>query len=119
MIIWNDKQPIYIQIRQRIIDLILSGGAKEDEPLPSVRQIAADFSVNPLTVTKAYQSLLELEVIEKKRGVGMFLSTDARKKLLKYEKEQFINQEWPNIAKRIEALGLSAKDLITKNTRKK
>ena len=117
MIIWNDKQPIYIQVRQRIIDLILSGGAKLNEALPSVRQISADLSVNPLTITKAYQSLVELGIVEKRRGLGMFLAKNARKKLLKYEQEKFINEDWPLIAKQIKSLELDISDLINRKNK--
>ncbi len=117
--IWNDKQPIYIQIRQRIIDLILSNSVKANEALPSVRQISTDLSVNPLTITKAYQSLVELGIIEKRRGLGMFLAKNARKELLKLEQEKFINQEWPLITKQIKMLELNIDDLKDKKIREK
>ncbi|HHG90720.1 MAG TPA: GntR family transcriptional regulator [Devosia sp.] len=110
---WNDTQPIFIQIRQIIIDLILRGEGKDDEALPSVRQISAELSVNPLTVTKAYQSLVELGVIEKRRGLGMFLTPKAREKLLRHEREKFLSQEWPRIVAQIKSLELNIADLVS------
>ncbi len=110
---WNDTQPIFIQIRQIIIDLILRGEGKDDEALPSVRQISAELSVNPLTVTKAYQSLVELGVIEKRRGLGMFLTPKAREKLLRHEREKFLSEEWPRIVAQIKSLELNMADLVS------
>ncbi len=112
MVAWNDTQPIFIQIRQRIIDLILSGGVDEEEPLPSVRQVSAELAVNPLTVSKSYQSLVELGVIEKRRGLGMFLSKNARTILLEHERDKFLNEDWPRIHSQINSLGLDLKDLL-------
>ncbi len=119
MTAWNDTQPIFIQIRQRIIDLILSGQADPDEALPSVRQISSELAVNPLTVTKSYQSLVELGVVEKRRGLGMFLAPDAREKLLKHERDKFLNEEWPRISARINALGLDVGQLLHKDAGEK
>ncbi len=113
MVSWNDQQPIFIQVRQLIINLILSGATKPEQALPSVRQISADLSVNPLTVTRAYQSLVELGVVEKKRGLGMFLTTDARKKLLTHEREKFLTEDWPRIVAQIKSLELNLDDLMT------
>ncbi|WP_029040854.1 GntR family transcriptional regulator [Cucumibacter marinus] len=118
MVQFNETQPIFLQIRQRIIALILNGVVKQDEALPSVRQVAGDLSVNPLTVTKAYQSLVDLGIIEKRRGLGMFVVNGARDKLLEHERDQFLNEEWPRIAERIEALGLSLETLIKKGSSK-
>lgn len=112
MTVWNDTQPIYIQIRQIIIDLILKGEQKNEQALPSVRHISTELSVNPLTVTKAYQSLVELGIVEKKRGLGMFLTSNARKQLLRHEREKFLGGEWPRISARIKTLGLSVADLM-------
>ncbi|MGJ8527680.1 GntR family transcriptional regulator [Maritalea sp.] len=109
---WNETQPIFIQIRTRIGALILNKTAKEDEALPSVRQIATDLSVNPLTVTKAYQSLVELGVVEKRRGLGMFVAQGAREILLKHEREKFLTEEWPRIVIQIKALDLDLKELL-------
>lgn len=109
---WNETQPIFVQIRERLTDMILSAAVKEGEALPSVRQIATDLSVNPLTVTKAYQSLVDLGVIEKRRGLGMFVAEGARKELLAHEREAFLKNEWPRIVKQIKALNLDIEDLM-------
>lgn len=109
---WNETQPIFLQIRQQVIDLILNGTVPEGEALPSIRQASADLSVNPLTVTKAYQSLVDVGVIEKKRGLGMYVTTGARKALLAHERETFLTEEWPRVKKQIEALELDLKDLL-------
>ena len=119
MTVWNDTQPIFIQIRQRIIDLILAGDGNTQEALPSVRAISSELSVNPLTVTKSYQSLVELGVIEKRRGLGMFLTENARTKLLKHEREKFLRDEWPRIHAQIKGLNLSVSDLIEKQEESK
>ena len=116
MTTWNDKQPIFIQIRQRIIDLILTGEGKTDEALPSVRQISAELAVNPLTVTKSYQSLVDLGIVEKKRGLGMFLTPNARAELLAHEREIFLNEEWPRISAQIKALDLDMSSLLQGKT---
>lgn len=118
MVQWNDSQPIFIQIRQRIIELILNKTIKEGEAVPSIRQIATDLSVNPLTVTKAYQSLVDAELVEKKRGLGMYVKTGARAALLAQERERFLADEWPRILKQIEALGLELGDLMGKEVAK-
>lgn len=118
MVTWNDTQPIFIQIRQRIIDLILSGGVDGENPLPSVRQISAELAVNPLTVSKSYQSLVELGVVEKRRGLGMFLSKDARIILLKHERNKFLNEDWPRIHSQIKSLDLDLKDLLQSASKK-
>ena len=89
---FNDSQPIFVQIRQRIVEMILSKTAEEGEALPSVRQIAADLSVNPLTVTKAYEALVDIGVVESRRGMGMFVNTGARDKLLAHEREKFLER---------------------------
>ena len=115
---FNDSQPIYLQIRQRIIELILGGRLGEDRALPSVRQIATDLSVNPLTVTRAYQSLVDLGVIETRRGLGMFATRDARTSLLKHERTKFLSEEWPRILHQIEQLGLDATKLLHKEAKK-
>lgn len=108
---WDDNQPIYWQLREKTVAAILDGTLAENEPLPSVRQVAVDFQVNPLTVSKAYQSLVEDELVEKRRGVGMFVCEGARKRLLASERERFINEEWPRLAARLEQLGLDIEDL--------
>lgn len=115
---WNDTQPIFLQIRQQIIELILKKAIDEGEAVPSIRQVATDLSVNPLTVTKAYQSLVDTGIIEKKRGLGMFVKTGARAELLALEREKFLNEEWPRIRSQIEALGLKAQDLLAQGDAK-
>ena len=111
---WNETQPIFLQIRQQLVEMILNGSILAGEAMPSVRQIAMDLSVNPLTVTKAYQSLVDLEVVIKKRGLGMFVEKDARAKLLSHERSKFLTEEWPRIRAQIETLELDQKDLFDK-----
>jgi len=111
---WNESQPIFLQIRQQLIEMILNGSISDGEAMPSVRQIAMDLSVNPLTVTKAYQSLVELDVVVKKRGLGMFVEEKARTKLLVHERSKFLAEEWPRIRAQIEALELDQDELFEK-----
>jgi GntR family transcriptional regulator len=108
---WNDHQPIYRQLRERVVHMILDGVLKEDDPLPSVRNVAAEYRVNPLTVLKAYQELVDEELVEKRRGLGMFVKTGARDLLLKGERQKFLTDEWPRVAEKIQRLGLTQKDL--------
>jgi GntR family transcriptional regulator len=115
---WRDDQPIFIQIRQRMIEMILNGTINEGDALPSVRQIATDLSVNPLTVTKSYEALVDLGIVEKRRGLGMFVTEGARTALLAHEREKFLAEDWPAILTRISALGLNAKDLLNKGEQK-
>jgi GntR family transcriptional regulator len=110
---FHTSQPIFVQIRQRLTEMILRGQVPEGEALPSVRQIAADLSVNPLTVTKAYDALVEIGVVEKRRGLGMFVKEGARAELLAHERRQFLKEDWPRIAARIRALELDMKQLLT------
>lgn len=110
---WNETQPIFVQIRERLTNMILSMSVEEGEALPSVRQIATDLSVNPLTVTKAYQSLVDLGVIEKRRGLGMFVAEGAHKELLTHEREAFLKNEWPRIVKQIKALDFDIAELMS------
>jgi GntR family transcriptional regulator len=114
---FNETQPIFVQIRQRIAQMILSQTAREGEALPSVRSIAADLSVNPLTVTRAYDSLVDLGVVESRRGMGMFVAAGARDKLLAHERQVFLHEEGPRIRTQIEALGLDL-DTLLKEPRK-
>src|SRR6476620_1002620 len=110
---WNDSQPIYRQLRDRGVHMILDGVLKEGDPLPSVRNVAAEYRVNPLTVLKAYQQLADEQLVEKRRGLGMFINTGARALLLKAERERFLTEEWPVINATIQRLGLTPKDLLT------
>ena len=109
---FHTSQPIFVQIRQRLSDMILRGQVREGEALPSVRQIAADMSVNPLTVTRAYDALVDIGVVEKRRGLGMFVTEGAREQLLAHERQQFLKEDWPRIAARIRALDLDLKQLL-------
>ena len=108
---WNDSQPIYRQLRDRGVHMILDGVLKEGDPLPSVRNVAADSRVNPLTVMKGYQQLVDEGLVETRRGLGMFVKPGARDQLLKGERQKFLNDEWPRIAEKIERLGLTQKEL--------
>lgn len=109
---FHDTQPIFLQIRQRIIEMILNKTAREGEALPSVRQISADLSVNPLTVTKAFEGLVGIGVVESRRGMGMYVSEGAREKLLAHERQKFLAEDWPRIFARIEALELDPAQLL-------
>jgi GntR family transcriptional regulator len=109
---WNDHQPIYRQLRDRMVALILEGALKEGDPLPSVRVVAADYRLNPLTVLKGYQQLVDERLVEKRRGLGMFVSGGARRLLLAGERQRFLNDEWPHILAVIHRLGFSAEELF-------
>ena len=108
---WDDSLPIYRQLRDRVVAMILEGVLKEGDPLPSVRSVAADFRLNPLTVLKGYQQLVDEQLVEKRRGRGMFVSTGARQALMKDERQRFLEDEWPKIHATIQRLGLSQDDL--------
>jgi GntR family transcriptional regulator len=109
---WNDSQPIYRQLRDRVVAMILDGVLKEGDPLPSVRNVAAEHRVNPLTVLKGYQQLVDEGLVESKRGLGMFVNAGARKLLLKAERQRFLGEEWPRVRATIERLGLTASELL-------
>ena len=110
---WNDSQPIYRQLRDRVVAMILDGVLKEGDPLPSVRNVAAEYRVNPLTVLKGYQELVDEQLIETRRGLGMFVNAGARNLLLKAERKKFLSEEWPRVAATIERLGITQKELET------
>jgi GntR family transcriptional regulator len=114
---FHSGQPIFVQIRQRLIEMILQRTVAEGEALPSVRQISADLSVNPLTVTKAFEALVDIGVVEKRRGLGMFVSQGARALLMAHEREKFLNEEWPRITAQIAALELDVEKLLSKAER--
>ena len=109
---WNDDQPIYRQLRDRVVAMILEGALKEGDPLPSVRTVAADYRVNPLTVLKGYQELVDEELVESRRGLGMFVREGARALLLKSERKNFLKEEWPRIQATIQRLGLKTEELL-------
>jgi len=116
---WNESQPIYRQLRDRVIAMILDGVLKEGDPLPSVRTVAAEYRVNPLTVLKSYQELVDEALVEKRRGLGMFVVEGARNVLLKGERQKFLEEDWPRIYESIQRLGLSAEELLNGASRKK
>ncbi|HEU4663145.1 MAG TPA: GntR family transcriptional regulator [Dokdonella sp.] len=111
-IAWNDSTPIYRQLRDRVVAMILDGVLKQGDPLPSVRQVAGDFQINPITVSKAYQELVDENLVEKRRGLGMYVTDGARDALLKSERERFLREEWPILSARLDRLGLSLGELM-------
>jgi GntR family transcriptional regulator len=109
---WNDGQPIYRQLRDRVVEMILDRVLKEGDPLPSVRTVAAEYRVNPLTILKAYQQLVDEELVEKRRGLGMFVKPGARNLLLQGERQKFLTEQWPRISATIQRLGLKQEELL-------
>ncbi len=109
---WNDSQPIYRQLRDRVVAMILDGVLKEGDSLPSVRNVAAEYRVNPLTVLKGYQQLVDEELVETRRGLGMFIKPGARQLLLQSERQRFLTEEWPRIQATIQRLGLTPEELL-------
>ncbi len=112
---WNDNQPIYRQLRDRVVAMILDGVLKEGDPLPSVRTVAAEYRVNHLTVLKGYQQLVDEQLVESKRGRGMFINAGARNLLLQGERQKFLAEEWPRVQATIQRLGLKAEELLNGN----
>jgi DNA-binding transcriptional regulator YhcF (GntR family) len=109
---WSDNQPIYRQLRDQVVAMILEGVLKEGDPLPSVRNVAAEYRVNPLTVLKGYQELVDEELVEKRRGLGMFVKAGARDLLLRAERQKFLEEEWPRVYATMQRLGLKAEELL-------
>ena len=109
---WNDKTPIYRQLKDRVIGMMLDGALKAGDALPSVRQVAAEYQLNPITVSKAYQELVDDNLVEKRRGIGMYVTEGASEKLLATERERFIREEWPAMLERIRRLGLNVEQLL-------
>jgi DNA-binding transcriptional regulator YhcF (GntR family) len=109
---WNDSQPIYRQLRDRVVAMILDGVLKEGDPLPSVRNVVAEYRINPLTVLKGYQQLVDEGLVETRRGRGMFINAGARSLLLQGEREKFLREEWPRVYATIQRLGLRAEELL-------
>ena len=109
---WNDNQPIYRQLRDRVVAMILDGVLQEGDPLPSVRTVAAEYRVNPLTVLKGYQQLVDEGLVESRRGLGMFINTGARSLLMEGERQKFLAEEWPRVYATIQRLGLKAEELF-------
>ena len=108
---WSDGAPIYRQLKERVIAMMLDGVLKPGDALPSVRQVAADHQLNPITVSRAYQELADEALVEKRRGLGMFVTEEASRKLLSNERERFLNEEWPLVLERIQRLGLDLDEL--------
>ncbi|MCD9031985.1 GntR family transcriptional regulator [Luteimonas sp. Y-2-2-4F] len=109
---WNEGAPIYRQLKERVIAMMLDGVLKPGDALPSVRQVAADYQLNPITVSRAYQELADESLVEKRRGLGMFVTEEASKKLLANERERFLREEWPLVLERIQRLGLALDQLM-------
>jgi GntR family transcriptional regulator len=111
-VIWNDNAPIYRQLKERIVGMMLDGQLRPGDALPSVRQIAADYQLNPITVSRAYQELADESLVEKRRGLGMYVTDGATGKLLASERERFLSEEWPAMLQRIARLGLQVEELL-------
>lgn len=111
-IAWSDNAPIYRQLKERVVEMMLDGVLKPGDALPSVRQIAADFQLNPITVSRAYQELADEALVEKRRGLGMYVTDGARDKLLSSERTRFLREEWPAMVERIRRLGLEPEQLL-------
>lgn len=109
---WNDNQPIYRQLRDRVVAMIIDGTLQDGEALPSVRNVAAEYQLNPLTVLKGYQALVDEDLVEKRRGLGMFVKEGARKNLTRDERQRFLEEEWPKVRETIERLGMDPADLL-------
>ena len=111
-IAWSDNAPIYRQLKERVVSMMLDGVLKPGDALPSVRQIAAEYQLNPITVSRAYQELADEDLVEKRRGLGMYMTDGAREKLLASERERFLKEEWPAMLERITRLGLDVEKLL-------
>jgi GntR family transcriptional regulator len=109
---WNDNSPIYRQLKARVLGMMLDGVLKPGDALPSVRQIAAEYQLNPITVSRAYQELVDEQLVEKRRGLGMYVSEGANEKLLASERERFVREEWPALVERVRRLGLNLDELV-------
>ena len=109
---WTEDQPIYRQLRDKVVDAIMDGSLKEGEPLPSVRTVAVELQINPITASKAYQELVGEQLVEKRRGLGMCVVEGARGRLLEAERRRFMEQEWPKVLERMKKLELDARELL-------
>jgi len=116
---FNESQPIYRQLRDHVVAMILDGILKEGDALPSIRNVAAEYRVNPLTVLKGYQQLVDEQLIEKRRGLGMFVNIGAKNLLLKGERQKFLDEEWPRVHATIQRLGLNSEDLLKNGSNRK
>jgi GntR family transcriptional regulator len=109
---WNDNTPIYRQLKDKVIGMMLDGALKAGDALPSVRNVAAEYQLNPITVSKAYQELVDDNLVEKRRGIGMYVTEGASEKLLASERDRFVREEWPAMVERIRRLGLDIEQLL-------
>lgn len=109
---WSDGAPIYRQLKERVIAMMLDGQLRPGDALPSVRQVAAEYQLNPITVSRAYQELADEALVEKRRGLGMYVTEEASRKLLRNERERFLTEEWPQVLERIRLLGLTPEELL-------
>lgn len=114
---WSEGAPIYRQLKERVVAMLLDGLLKPGDPLPSVRQVAAEYQLNPITVSRAYQELADESLVEKRRGLGMYVIEGASEKLLASERERFLRDEWPLVLERIQRLGLSPDELLRMNAK--
>lgn len=114
---WSDGAPIYRQLKERVVAMMLDGVLKPGEALPSVRQVAAEYQLNPITVSRAYQELADEQLVEKRRGLGMFVTEGATTRLLNSERERFLREEWPLVLERIQRLGLEPAELLDPKTK--
>ena len=112
---WTNDQPIYQQVRDHVVSLIIDDVLKSGDPIPSVRQMAVEGGVNPLTVSKAYQELVDLNIVEKRRGLGMFITDSAKKELIKLERNKFMKGDWPALVKKVDQLDIDLTELINKS----
>ena len=113
---WSDGAPIYRQLKDRVVAMLLDGILKPGDALPSVRQVAAEYQLNPITVSRAYQELADEAIVEKRRGLGMCVTEGASEKLLSSERDRFLREEWPAVLERIQRLGLSIDRLLRSAT---
>jgi GntR family transcriptional regulator len=113
---WNDNTPIFRQLKERVVGMMLDGVLKPGDALPSVRQVAAEYQLNPITVSKAYQELVDEQLVEKRRGIGMYVTEGASDKLLATERERFMREEWPAMLERIRRLGIDPAELLTQTS---
>ena len=114
---WSEGAPIYRQLKERVIAMMLDGVLKPGDALPSVRQVAAEYQLNPITVSRAYQELADESLVEKRRGLGMYVTEEASRKLLASERERFLREEWPLVLERIQRLGLDPSELLDPNSK--
>ena len=109
---WSDGSPIYRQLKERVVAMIIDGELKPGDALPSVRTVAAEYQLNPITVSRAFQELADEGLVEKRRGLGMYVLEGAPQQLLSSERQRFLTEEWPHVRERIERLGLDPAELI-------